>query len=75
MNKLLYCKKINNRRSLKDNVQFKSCYIINKLTDTVIWFYWTILSINNVSDSRYSEESLCLLQESQYIELCCQIVN
>ena len=35
-NELLCQKKINNRRSLKDNVQFKSCHIINRLTDTVI---------------------------------------
>ncbi len=75
MNELLYHEKINNKRSLKDNVQFKSCHIINKLTDTVICFYWTISSINNVSDSRCSEESLYLLQESQYIKLCHQIVS
>jgi len=35
-NELLCCKKINNKRSLKDNVQLKSCHIINKLIDTII---------------------------------------
>ena len=36
MNELLCHEKINNKQSLKNNVQLKSCHIINKLTDTVI---------------------------------------
>ena len=35
-NELLCHEKINNKRSLKNNVQLKSCHIINRLTDTVI---------------------------------------
>ncbi len=35
-NELLCREKINKKRSLKDNVQFKSCHIINRLIDTVI---------------------------------------